>query len=164
LKEFSSFGSFAVHLVEREVVTVATLHMGLKRVAAAIEKTAKEEIGEYQPEVPPFPAWAPLAESTIDNRVAQGYSPDEPLLRTGDLRDSISHQVEGLEAAIGSDSEIALYQELGTKTIPPRPFLGPAAIRNEQLTLKTVGAAAVHGITGDKSLESYHFIAGGADV
>jgi phage gpG-like protein len=163
MREFDSFGAFALHLLEREVATVVALHADLKMVAHKIEETAKEEIGHYQPEVGPFPAWAPLAESTVADRVAQGYSPDEPLLRTGDLRDSISSEVEGLEAAIGSTSDVALYQELGTSRIPPRPLLGPAAIRNERLMLTSLGAVMVNGIAGAKLLPEalgYEFATG----
>jgi len=148
MKEFRSFGAFAEHLITREAATAVALHEGLEHVARAIEKTAKEEIGTYQPDVGPFPAWAPLADATVEDRISQGYSPDEPLLRTGELRESISHEVSGLEAVIGSTSDIALYQELGTASIPPRPFLGPAAFRNKTKILETVGIAAVRGIAG----------------
>lgn len=146
--EFKSFGAFAAHLLVRKAATVEMLHLGLKHIAHSIEKTAKEELGVYQPEVGPFPAWPELAESTKDDRVAQGYPENEPLLREGTLRDSISHEVKGLEAAIGSTSDIAVYQELGTEKIPPRPFLGPAAFRNKDTIIKTTAIAAVAGISG----------------
>jgi phage gpG-like protein len=152
MKEFRSFGAFAEHLITRQVATVVAVHEGLEHVARAIEKTAKEEIGVYQPEVGPFPAWPALAEATVDDRIRQGYSADEPLLREGDLRDSISHEVDGLEAVIGSTSDVAVWQELGTSSIPPRPFLGPAALRNEKKILETVGLAAVRGIAGGAPL------------
>ena len=162
MKEFTSFGAFAAHLLTREVAIAASLRAGLGHVAREIEKTAKEEIGTYQPEAGPFPAWPALAEATVDDRIRQGYSPDEPLLRTGELRDSISHEVSGLEAVIGSTSDIALYQELGTSSIPPRPFLGPAAFRNKHKIIEAVGIAAVHGIAGGAPIEEslgYDFIA-----
>jgi HK97 gp10 family phage protein len=152
-KEFNSFGAFAAHLLTRVAATQEMLHLGLRHIAHEIEKTAKEEIGVYQPEVGPFPAWAPLSEFTVEDRIAQGYSPDEPLLREGTLRDSISNEVHGLEAAIGSTSEIAVYQELGTDKIPPRPFLGPAAYRNEKTIINTTAAAAVAGIAGGNPLQ-----------
>lgn len=57
-----------------------------------------------------------------------GYSPpDNPLLREGDMRDSIEFRSEGMFGETGSDSKIALYQEMGTPgalyPIPPRPFI-----------------------------------------
>lgn len=145
-------GSFAAHMIERELVTMLALHEGLELVATKIEETAKDEIGEYQPAVGPFPAWEPLAESTKADRVAQGYSADEPLLRSGEMRESIHHEVEALEAIIGSDSDIAFWQETGTATIPARPFLGPAAFHNIELMQKILGAATVVGLAGPSAL------------
>src|SRR6185312_4618807 len=84
------------------------LHEGLKAVAKKIEKTAKGEIGNYQKEKGQFPEWAELADSTIAEKERLGYAlPDNPLLRTGALRDSITSEVKGLEAVVGSKSEIA---------------------------------------------------------
>ncbi len=146
--DFDGFESFATHLVGREVATVIAMRAGLDHVGAKIEATAKEEIGIYQPAVGPFSAWAPLADSTVADRVAQGFTPNDPLLRTGALRDSISHQVDGLDVAIGSTSDVMVWQELGTATIPPRPVLGPAAVRNERVIQETIGAAVVAGLVG----------------
>lgn len=145
-REFSSMAALAVHLAGAAVALDAAAHHGLEKCAELIEKTAKDEIGTYQPEVGPFPAWAPLADATVADRVANGYSPDEPLLRTGDLRDSIKHEVQGLEAVVGSQSDIAAYQEFGTRTIPPRPFIGPAAFRNGESIKRIVGAVALHAL------------------
>src|SRR5205814_4154762 len=103
---------------------------GLKKCVVAIEATAKAELGTYQGAVGPFDAWAPLAEATQQDRVAKGFTPDDPLLRSGELRDSISHQVEGLTAVAGSTSDVMVYQELGTPEIPPRAVMGPAGMSN----------------------------------
>ena len=150
MREFNSLASFALHLVKLEATEVLALHHGLKQVAEHIEKTAKDEIGYYQPAVGPFPAWQELAESTKADRMNKGYDPDEPLLRDGTLRDSIVHEVGGLEAVIGSKLDIALYQELGTEKIPPRPFLGTAAFISKKKIEKILGAAAVSGLLGHK--------------
>lgn len=152
MKEFKSLGSFADFLATRVPVLHEALHVGLEVVAAKINKTAKDEIGIYQPEVGPFPAWPELAEFTVQDRLAQHYSPDEPLLRDGTLRESYTHEVEGLEAVIGSDSDIAVYQEVGTAKIPPRPVLGPAAIHDEKFMMETIGTAAVAAIGGEPTV------------
>lgn len=146
MKEFSSIGGFIAHLTTMVTAETVALHHGLKKVAVAIEKTAKSEFGTYQGDEPPFPGWVELADSTKKDRVAKGFSENEPLKRTGALRDSVSHEVSGLEAVVGSDSEIMVHQELGTPTIPPRPVLGPAAIRNKRLIVNTLGQAAVDGL------------------
>ncbi len=162
MKEFQSLGAFAAHLVERQLETPVILHAGLEVVAAHIEKVAKDAIGEYQDAPGPFAAWPELADSTKAARLAKGYSENEPLLREGDLRDSITHEVRGLEAVIGSESDIAEYQECGTATIPPRPFIGPAAINSEQVILDVIGSATVVGLTSGRKVHSalgYEFTA-----
>jgi hypothetical protein len=120
----------------------------LERVAVKIEKTAKEEFGVYQPAVGPFEAWPQLAESTQERREKLGFTPNDPLLMSGDLRDTIEHRTAELETEIGSDSDIMVWQEFGAEHIPPRPVLGPAAERNHDLILEELGGAVVAGIIG----------------
>ncbi len=115
------------------------LELGVKKYAEEIEAAAKEELGVYQPATGPFNAWDPLADSTMNDRINQGYPADEPLLRSGELRDSIQHEVQGLAAIVGTKSPIGLWQEVGTDRIPPRPFIGPAYIRKIDGLLDEVG-------------------------
>ena len=124
------------------------LHHGLERVAKVIEATAKAEIGHYQDAVGPFPGWPELAESTKDDRVRKGYTENDPLLRSGELLESIGHQVDGLEAQVGSTSELMVFHEFGTQRMPARPVLGPAAFRNKETIHLLLGAAAVSGLLG----------------
>lgn len=158
-----TFGGLSSHLFKAIARVEITAHLGLERIGKKVEATAKEEIGTYQPAVGAFPAWAPLAEATKQDRVSQGFQEDEPLLRTGEMRDSISHQVSGHEVAIGSTSDIAVYQELGTSKIPPRPFLGPAAVRNVPTIIETLGAAVVAGMRGKASLPGAYDMNVGAE-
>lgn len=147
-KDFNSTREFAEHLNKMIFNEAAQLHKGLKAAAKLIEKSAKSEFGTYQDSAGPFDEWKELADATKKDRVNKNFPENEPLLRTGALRDSITHQVEHLEAAIGSDSDIMIYQELGTKTIPPRPVLGPAAFRNKNKIQKIIAHAAVAGVMG----------------
>lgn len=129
-------------------------HHALEQAARLVEAEAKAEIGHYQAEAAPFVAWAELAQATKDDRAAQGFPEDEPLLRTGDLRDSISHTVEMSgaghgEAVIGSPSEIAVYQELGTQKIPPRSFLGGALVRKTHEVVDMLGHGVTAGLLGE---------------
>lgn len=148
MREFESLGQFAEHLATRAVAVAVSEQKALKECAKLVEKTAKEQIGEYQPAVGPFPSWAPLADSTEAEKARLGYPADAPLLREGDLRDSIEHEVQGFEAVIGSKSDIAEYQEFGTSKIPPRPFIGPAAFRNKKKIQRILGAGVVEGLVG----------------
>lgn len=95
--------------------------------------------------------WAPLSEATMEGfehpygfwikgKRELGFtgqeSPTDPLLRTGKLRDSIRAESDTASMTVGSDLQVAVYQELGTHNeltgdIPPRPFLA-LALRNSQ--------------------------------
>lgn len=154
MKEFSSLGEFGLHLLTLQLTEELALHKGLKRVADLVEATAKEEIGTYQPSVGPFGAWEKLTDSTEDEKSRLGYPLEAPLLRTGKTRDSISNIVDGLEAVIGSEEDILLWQELGTSTIPPRPVLGPAVVQNKKKIERILGDASAVGLIGGEVLPS----------
>ena len=139
---FSSFNSFAEHLGKLHFKEHAI--EGLEIAARIIERDAKSEIGTYQREnVGPFEPWAELADSTKSQRVSLGYTENDPLLRSGAMRDSISHYIDGFDAYIGSPSKILVWQEFGTDRIPPRSVLGLAAHRNIENILKLVGELSV---------------------
>ncbi len=123
-------------------------HHVLETAAKAVEQRAKAKIGEYQQEAGPFVGWAELAAFTKADRVAKGFPEDEPLLRTGKMRDSIEHQVDGNEAQVGSNSDIAVYQELGTAKIPPRSFLGGAAVEMMPRIIELIGESATAALVG----------------
>ncbi|PHV13711.1 hypothetical protein CSQ90_27075 [Janthinobacterium sp. BJB303] len=146
MKLFSNIGEMIKHLALIAAAQTLADHRALKKCAVAIENTAKEEFGHYQGEVTPFAGWTELAESTKEDRLAKGFTENAPLLRTGELRKSVSHLISGAEAVIGSESEVMVYQELGTDKIPPRAVLGPAAIRNKQLIIDTIGHSAAEGL------------------
>ena len=136
----------AVKVAEAEVAIHVEARKALERVAVKVENTAKAEFGEYQDAIGPFPEWTELADSTQAERGRLGFPENEPLLRTGELRDSISHEVHELTATIGSTSDIMVYQEFGTERIPPRPVLGPAAEANHETIVRELGGAVVKGL------------------
>jgi hypothetical protein len=100
----------------------------VERACQIVEKEAKESLGHYHR------GWPRLKPETIAHK-ATG---DSPLLETGEMRDSIEHTVVEADADhavgyVGSNSDIAVYQELGTsRGIPPRSFLMGAAMRKEK--------------------------------
>ena len=146
MREFGSISEMIVHIAKMQVATTLALHHGLKKCAERVERVAKGEIGQYQPEAGQFEAWAQLADSTEFEKARLGYPVDAPLLRTGELRESISHEIDGLEAVVGSTSDVMVYQELGDVHLPPRAVLGPAAVRSRKFIEKTIGRAAAEGI------------------
>jgi hypothetical protein len=90
-----------------------------------------------------------LAAQDLDTKVVDVLSqpPGEehsvPWLRTGELRGSIGHSVVGAIAIVGSSSDVAIDQELGTRTVPPRSFLAAtaAATADEIVALIAVALA-----------------------
>ncbi len=149
--EFKSIAAFTEFFATRDVAVVVAAEAGLEKSAQLIERRAKEKIGEYQEEAGPFPAWEPLSPSTLAEKERLGYAPpDNPLLRTGDMRDSIEHRVEGLEAQVGSNNDVAVYQELGTARIPARSFLGGAAVEKEKEVVELIGGNVMLALAARK--------------
>jgi HK97 gp10 family phage protein len=134
-----SLGDFARNLAAMSGVTRLMEHEILELQCQAIEDEAKSYIGHYD-----HPGnWPQLAESTQQQRISLGFAANEPLLRTGDLRDSIQHTVSGGVGYVFSNSPIARYQELGTEHIPPRPFLSTASIAVSGKLVDIAGQTAV---------------------
>ena len=148
MKQFSSFGALASHLQKLVLVGHEAMQHAVKESAEVVVEDAKFQIGAYQPETGPFPAWAPLADSTEAEKARLGYPADAPLLRTGELRDSISSEVKGLEAVVGSSDDVMVYHELGTDRMPPRPVLGPALFTNRARIVRIIGVTAGAWLAG----------------
>jgi phage gpG-like protein len=108
-------------------------HQALEIAAQFVEAEAKRAIGTYKY------GWRQLSPATQTDRVAHGFSANEPLMRTGEMRDSIEHCSSPTEARIGSNNDKAVWHELGTSRIPPRPFLANALHQNEKVIVKIVG-------------------------
>jgi HK97 gp10 family phage protein len=148
MKSFDSFGGLAKHLLETVVAQHEMQQKGLEKAARVVEKRAKEKIGEYQDQVGPFIAWPELADSTKADRLRKGFSEDEPLLRTGAMRDSIEHMVVDNAAYVGSNSDIAVFQELGTSKMPPRSFLGGALAEKTDDVCEIIGESTYNALIG----------------
>jgi hypothetical protein len=136
MRAFASPGDFARFLEQKMLAIAGAEHAALERAASKVESEAKAIIGHYQTaNTGPFKPWGQLKEGTITAKERKGFAPpDNPLLRSGALRDAIQHHVDGHTAHIGVPAgpvgDIALYQEMGTRNIPPRSFLGVALYRN----------------------------------
>jgi phage gpG-like protein len=114
-------------------------HEALEKAAEVVEKQAKDYIGTYDAK----PTWPPLAASTLEKKGA-----DTPLLQTGELLNSIHHVADHKEACIGSDHDRAVWHELGTAKIPPRPFLEPALKEKTAKVLEIIGLHVVGKLSG----------------
>lgn len=60
---------------------------------------------------------------------AQGGNAARPIRRSGGLAESISVRAseKGTRVEVGTDLEYGRYLEFGTRSMAPRPWLGPAA-------------------------------------
>ena len=72
--------------------------------------------------------------------VAEGYAKKLAPVDTGNLRNSITHEVDDGEPAayIGTNVEYAPYQELGTIHMKAQPFLKPAVAANANTYRKII--------------------------
>lgn len=155
MRIFSNPGLFAEHLLKVAGDEIIAAEVGLKACADLIEKSAKDEIGHLQPAVGPYESWEPLADSTLADKERKGYifnSDGNPLLRTGELQASIGSEVNGLEATIGSTSQIMVYQEYGTIKMPPRAVIGPAGFKNRDKIIEILTLALASGFSGSMTL------------
>ncbi len=147
MRSFNSIDAFLPHLARMHGRGAAHAQKTLDKAAAVVQQAAKDRIGvPEQPAAGPFVAWAPLADSTQEERARLGYPPADALLRSGETRDSIERNSEGSQAVVGSNSDILLWQELGTRSIPPRSVLGAAAVEEGDRVTRMLGQAVVKGI------------------
>jgi hypothetical protein len=154
LRNFASPGELARFLELQMLAIQRTEHIALEAAGRAVASDAKAIIGHYQTsDTGPFGPWPPLSGSTLKQKSRRGFSPpDNPLLRTGALRDAIEHHVEGHTAHIGVPNgpvgDIAFYQEMGTNIIPPRSFLGVALYRKADHVADLIGKAVTSVLMG----------------
>jgi hypothetical protein len=148
------FDEFAAQLARNAVASERELLFAADKIGLVQKKLAQDEIIGHE-----LPMWPPLAESTVEDKEFYGYvdrvSETDPLLRTGEMRDSIDYSVRpllgvGVEVTLGSADKVAIYQELGTPTIPARPFLTTATMAAMDEADKILGDLAVALITPPK--------------
>jgi hypothetical protein len=141
-----SCAEFAAMLERAIAAAPAELAIGLEKVGQLAESIAAELPGHYQP------GWPELAESTLKDKEAKGFPVPSPLKRTGEMAESYRKEVDpvALELVIGSPSKIALYQEMGTSRIPPRPVCGPALRNSIPYAAEVFGKIAISLLTGKR--------------
>lgn len=134
----------------------AAIHEEVKKSAIIIRDKAVLKFGTYQPAVGPYPAWEQLAPRTVKQKAKAGASGDDPLIGhypagiknkvwPAHLRNTIEFKVEGMSAVVGTSDPLGPWQEFGTSTIPPRPFLFPAAFEEEPDFQKRIKEAVIKG-------------------
>lgn len=146
-QNFESLDAFAVHLAGSVLAWKMTRRAALNEAAKIIKQDARKQIGNYQAAVGLYPEWAPLAESTEDEKARVGAPPDAPLLRFGDLQKSFrSTLVSDEEVIVGSTDPVMEFHEFGTSKMPPRPVIGPAYFKNIDRIRALLGNAVLDAV------------------
>lgn len=164
MRRFESPSDFAAFLRHAAGESRHGQSAGLRDAAALFAEKAKGYLGAYQPALGPIPEWPELAESTKDERADLGFPDNEPLLRTGELRDAIASAHDGRRAAVGVDSRmvgdgtrqnpyrdigaVAADMEMGTDRAPPRPFLSRAVYEHKETAALTILGATMAPLVG----------------
>jgi phage gpG-like protein len=147
----------AAQLAEKMAVLVAaaeaTAHLGETLMAETVKTHIKDVYGDSG-------KLQDLADSTQEERARLGYSPNDPLVRTGQLlRDSIKIAYDPKGFAVGSEEPVAAFQEFGTGHIPPRPAIaiGASEAMPEVREIMVATAKAVLGFPLDlEALRARH--------
>ena len=92
------------------------IQKALKTVGMQAEKYAKEEITKVVYNTPESPNYK----------------------RTGNLRNSITHQNDNDTVYVGTDVEYAIYVEMGTSRMKARPYIGPAIVNHVEEYKQTI--------------------------
>ena len=170
MREFSSFKAFAEFLSRLLAREEEAVRVGLEAGIHIAHAESQAEIGHYQSGLGPFEDWGPLAARTVRDRKKLGYTPNDPLLRSGTLRDAIESRVDvdAREAAIGVPSRmvpdasrpgrefdigmIAEVQEEGDEHVPPRSFLGGAMCRRADEIVDATVKPLIRLLEGEEDL------------
>lgn len=120
VRVFGSIGQFAEFLETRREVMIPIGKLAIRQATDVLAKKTKAQFGSH--------ALAELSEATQADRIAKGFTPNDPLKRDGSmLRDSVEEEAGEGYAAVGSPEPVAGYQEFGYlnartgRPVPPRP-------------------------------------------
>lgn len=154
MKKFKSFSAYSKHLESALSQYNKKQILALTVIGQFMEKEAKHKIGHLQSGHGHYKDWAELADATKRDKERKGFvfnSDYNPLLRTGDLKNSIHFKVMSPKLLyLASSSQIMIYQELGTVNIPPRSVLGLTAIESIKTIQYVFSQFLVNVFSGEK--------------
>jgi hypothetical protein len=136
------------HFLERLAVTTEIpMEIAAAESARVLQHNIKKVYGDNT-------KLAHLAPFTQEERVSLGYTPDDPLLRTGELlRDNVERFSAPGVAAAGSPEVINAYHEVGYthnwtgNRVPPRPVF-KIGLQDSELEVIEIVEAACGAILG----------------
>lgn len=119
--------SFDVRIDDGATASLVALAKRIGNLDPALDEIGASQVTEVQQRFEDQKdadgqAWKPLAASTLLRRKA----PNPRILRmTGDLYDSVTHQVLSLRGVrVGSNRAYARLHQFGGENVPARPYLG----------------------------------------
>ena len=158
MKTFATLSGAIAHFKTLNDQIERGLAVGMRDASEMLTHEVKEQIGYYLVgSTGPFPSTAELADATKAERVALGYTENDPGYRSGEMQESYGFRVDepGLmvRAAVGSDDLRALWFEMGTERNgnehqPARSELGIAAFRHGLAAAEIVGRAVARAVEG----------------
>jgi len=132
-----SLQSFSTHLTMHALVARHEQRHALNEVGQLILAEARSAMGTYRY------GWPPLQPSTV----ARKRNGDTPLVETGEMRrDYGVNLVDDTTVEVGSNNPKAIWHELGTGHVPPRPVLQPAAQAVEPRASQIIGDRCLRGL------------------
>jgi hypothetical protein len=122
-----TFERYAEFLSRSVARVEPAIEMGLARVGDHALSLAKEYVGHE------MPSWRPLTPDYVSAKASAGLtgrvSATDPWLLTGETLKSLAAEVHGHRAVLGATTMQALWNEVGTAKMQPRPLLA-LAMRN----------------------------------
>lgn len=143
MKTFRDLGDFGRFLMLKSIEIQPAISESLKLVADEYYNKVTSIIGDNA-------KLRPLEQSTQDERVKHGFTPNDPLLRTGDLRNSIEKVHGVMSSGVGTSNPKMLYHEYGFinfktgASVPPRPAFQIALNETQTKNLQTIKFAVAH--------------------
>jgi hypothetical protein len=157
MMKLNSLGALADVLEARSAAAVKATRTALREGAELVKVAARDCIGKYQPAKGDIPAWAPLSAATQADRVSKGFMPDDPLLRTGALRDAIEIRPVGDDAmlvgvfdpeleTIAAAMEFGYFNVRANRVVPPRSFIRGTVSEQGGIVAALIGRAFIESM------------------
>ncbi|PYD80051.1 hypothetical protein CFR80_14305 [Komagataeibacter oboediens] len=145
---------FLAFLEERPAALREAQKAGLQQGAELLVTTARDIVGTYQvKDMGNIPPWAELADSTKADRLSQGFTENDPGLRTGEMRAVYEARVTDKPGIIlGNPDPVALWFEEGTVRQPPRPVIAVALFRKQMTITQRIARRFTAVLAGREGL------------
>lgn len=119
-----TFEQYADFLAGSAARSVPLIEVGLARVGDHALSLAREYVGRE------MPSWRPLTPDYVSDKKAAGktgrVSATDPWLLSGATLESLGAAVDGFSAVLGAGTDQAVWNEVGTAKMQPRPLLALA--------------------------------------